>query len=50
MKLSQTNTVVTISHGDASYKHIHESCTLGKGDLPEKLIIFYKDSNDYEIQ
>ena len=50
MKLSQTNTVVTISHGNGSFKQIHESCTPGKGDLPEKFIIFYKDSNDYEIE
>ena len=50
MKLSQTNTVVTISHGNGSFEQIHESCTDGKGDLPENLIIFYKDSNDYEIE
>ena len=49
MKLSQTNAPATIAHGDGSYKQILESCTLKDGDLPQKLVIFYKDSNDYEI-
>ena len=50
MKLSQTNTVATVAHGDGSYKQIHNSCSTGEGNLPEKLIIFCKDSNDYEIE
>ena len=49
MKLSQTNAAATIAHGDGSYKQILESCTLEDGNLPQKLVIFYKDSNDYEI-
>ena len=49
MRISQTNAPATIAHGDGSYKQILESCTLKDGDLPQKLVIFYKDSNDYEI-
>ena len=49
MKLSQTNAPATIAHGDGSYKQILESCTIKDGDLPQKLVIFYKDSYDYEI-
>ena len=50
MKLSQTNAAATIAHGDGSYKQIFESCSFKDGDLPQKLVIFYKDSNDYEIR
>ena len=49
MKLSQTNAAATIAHGDGSYKQILESCTLKDGNLLQKLVIFYRDSNDYEI-
>ena len=49
MKLCITDTMATISHGDASIESLLFSVKTSPNDCPNNLILFYKDENDYAL-
>ena len=47
MRQSKSNTMATISHGDATLTSIQHALRCNNFDLPENLIVFHLDSEDY---
>jgi hypothetical protein len=47
MKQATSNTMATVSHGDATLTSIQHALKSSDCDLPENLIIFHLDSEDY---
>ena len=47
MRQSKSNTMATISHGDATLTSIQHALRSNNCDLPENLIVFHLDSEDY---
>ena len=47
MRQSKSNTMATISHGDATLTSIQNALRSNNCDLPENLIVFHLDSEDY---
>ena len=47
MRQSKSNTMATISHGDATLTSIQHALRSNNFDLPENLIVFHLDSEDY---
>ncbi len=48
-ELCITDTLATISHGDASIESLHFSVKASPNDCPKNLILFHKDENDYAL-
>ena len=49
MKLSRTNTIATIVHGDSTINQLSKALSKVKKNPVQRLILFHKDSNDYEF-
>ena len=49
MKLSRTNTIATIVHGDGTINQLSKALSKVKKNPVQRLILFHKDSNDYEF-
>jgi hypothetical protein len=48
MKLSNTNAIATIVHGNGTVDQLSKDLLGLKKDPVKRLILFHKDSNDYE--
>ena len=48
MKLSNTNIIATIVHGEGTINQLSKDLSELKKDPVKRLILFHKDSDDYE--